>query len=98
TGKLDYDPAAAGGNGQIQFTIHSNRDTHEEFEGKSFTLDVPTGFKQQGAKFDRFGIMDLMKTGGAVNIYFDDLTYDGKTETFSKDPQWVGFGNRGAFT
>src|SRR6266542_742764 len=36
TWKLDYDPQANGGDGQIQFTIRSNSDKPEEFEGKTF--------------------------------------------------------------
>lgn len=95
--KLDYAPDGANGNGQVSFTISSNRATHEDFEGKPVTISLPSGFKQKGAQFNRFGIMDIMKTGGATNIYFDDLTYDGKNEDFSMDPGWVGAGNKGQF-
>jgi hypothetical protein len=62
--------------------------------GKPFVVDLPPGFKQEGATFDRFGLMNTVKEGDAVKIYFDDLKYDGKTEDFAKDPQWEGIGNR----
>jgi hypothetical protein len=95
TWKMDYDPQAAGGNGQVQFSIHSNSAKPGRFENQVFTLDLPAGFKRQGATFDRFGMMNIMKTGGAMSIYFDDLVYEGKTEDFSKDPNWIGSKNRG---
>jgi hypothetical protein len=60
-------------------------------------VDLPPGFKQEGAMFDHFGLMNLMKSGNALAIYFDDLAYDGKTEDFAKDPGWEGSGNRGTF-
>ena len=46
--KLDYDPAANDGKGQVRFTIHSESGPAGEFEGKEFTVDLPAGFKQQG--------------------------------------------------
>jgi hypothetical protein len=56
-------------------------------------VDLPPGFKQEGAVFDRFGLMNLMRPGHALTVYFDDLCYDGKTEDFSTDPGWEGKGN-----
>lgn len=97
TWTLDYDPQGAGGNGQVRFTIHSNLPTHEEWENKPVTIDLPPGYKQAGATFDRFGLINQGKTGGSVSVYFDDLTYEGKAEDFSKDPGWVSQGNRGEF-
>jgi hypothetical protein len=59
-----------------------------------FTVDLPAGFKDEGASFDRFGLLNLMKPGNPMTIYFGDLKHDGMTEDFTKDPGWVGFKNR----
>lgn len=93
TWKLDYDPQANEGNGQMQFTMRSNSAQPQEFEGKMFTVPVPKGYKEQGTKLDRFGLMNTMKPGNSLTLHFDDLQYDGKTEDFSKDPGWIGVGN-----
>ncbi|MCX7825879.1 MAG: hypothetical protein N2689_10015 [Verrucomicrobiae bacterium] len=110
---LDYDPRAAGGNGQFTFTLRS--DTHrtqdygplpERFEKEAqvrfpntatFTVDLPPGYRNEGAIFDRFGMMNMMKAGGAVTIFFDDVRFNGRSEDFSNDPGWVGTGNRATF-
>jgi hypothetical protein len=97
TWTLNYDPQANAGQGRFQFTITSNSARPEEFEGKTFSVDLPPGFKQEGAALDRFGMMNLMKSGNALTIYFDDLAYDGKSEDFLQDPGWEGSGNRGTF-
>lgn len=72
-------------------------DTHygrPDFEGRLFTFDLPPGFKQEGALFDHFGLLHPAKEGNAATIYFDDIAYDGKTESFAKDPSWEGLNNR----
>jgi hypothetical protein len=93
TWKLDYDPEANGGNGQMTFTIRSNDPKPQDFEGKTVTVPLPKGYKDQGTTFDRFGLMNTMKPGNSLTLYFDDLEYDGKKEDFSKDPGWVGVNN-----
>jgi hypothetical protein len=60
----------------------------------SFAVDLPEGYKKQNTTFDHFGLMNMMKPGGTATIFFDDLTYDGQTEDFSKDPKWDAAGNR----
>ena len=110
---LDYDPQAAGGNGRLNFTLHS--DTHktedygplpENFQQEAqarfpntttFTVDLPPGLRKEGAIFDRFGLCNMTKSGGAVTMYFGDLEYDGHAQAFSKDPGWIGVGNRANF-
>src|SRR5262249_40572340 len=59
-----------------------------------FAVDLPAGFKQEGATFDRFGLINMMKPGNAMTIYFGDLQHDGITDDFTKDPGWVGAHNR----
>lgn len=97
TWKFDYDPEANGGDGQIRFVIHSNTDNKQEFESKTFTVNLRKGYKQQGTTFDRFGLMNTMKPGNPLTIHFDDLEYDGTREDFSKDPDWIGFGNHATY-
>jgi hypothetical protein len=107
---LAYDPQAASGNGQFTFTMSSDTHTTQDYgslpEGsqkealarfpntKTFTVDLTPGFKKEGATFDRFGVLNMMKSGGAASLYVDDVTIDGRAEDFSKDPGWVGMGNR----
>jgi hypothetical protein len=94
---LNYDPDANDGNGQIQFSIRGNSPKPEEFEGKTFTIVLPEGYKAHGTTFDRFGMMNSERGGHAMTIYFDDLHYDGETEDFLKNPGWIGTGNDAKF-
>ncbi len=59
-----------------------------------FSVDLPPGFKQDGATFNRFGLLNMMKPGNPMLIYFGDLHHDGVTDDFTKDPGWVGSNNR----
>lgn len=63
----------------------------------TFTVNLPPGYRKEGASFDRFGIINMMKAGGTVKMYFDDLTFNGKTEDFTQDPAWAAAGNRVTF-
>lgn len=92
---LTYDPQGGPSHaGQMRCSVTSNCATHDDFEGQVFTVDLPAGFKDEGATFDRFGIISGTKpSGGYVEIYFDDLEYDGRTEDFANDPGWEGSGN-----
>lgn len=62
-----------------------------------FVVDVTPGLKKEGASFDRFGLQNMMKTGGSATIYFDDLTLNGEALAFDTDPEWLGSGNRATF-
>ena len=57
-------------------------------------MDLTPGLKQEGATFDRFGLHNMMKSGGATTIFFDDLQYNGSAQDFTQDPGWIGAGNR----
>jgi hypothetical protein len=110
---LDYDPQGAGGTGQFTFTIGSDTHTTQDYGAlpepfereaqarfprtTTFAVDLPPGLKQEGATFDRFGLHNMMKSGGTVTMYFDDLHFDGQTQDFSQDPGWIGAGNRSTF-
>jgi hypothetical protein len=109
----DYDPQAAAGNGRFTFTMRSDTHTTQDYgklpepsekEAQArfpnttrFTVDLTPGYKMEGATFDRFGVCNMMKSGGTATIFFDDLQFNGQTEDFSKDPGWVGTGNRVTF-
>jgi hypothetical protein len=60
----------------------------------TFSVDLPAGFKKEGATFDRFGLLNMMKPGNAMTIYFGNLRHDGVTEDLTKRPGWVGSNNR----
>jgi hypothetical protein len=97
TWTLAYDPEANEGNGQFQVTVQSNSAKPEEFEGKKFSVNLPANFKKDGAAFNRFGLMSMMKPGGAMTIHFGDLMYDGKKVDLARDPGWVGSNNRAQY-
>jgi hypothetical protein len=59
-----------------------------------FSVDLPPGFKKQGATFDRFGLLNLTKPGNAMTIYLGDVVHDGKADDFNRDPGWVGQNDR----
>jgi hypothetical protein len=90
---LNYDPEANAGGGRFTFKINSDRDKHEEWEGKEFVVKLPEGFKKEGATFDHFGLMNAMKPGGPMTIYFKELQHDGKAVNLAADPQWAGSSN-----
>ena len=94
---LDYDPQANKGDGQFQYSVNKVDSTFptDDFEGLLFTVNLQPGFKKQGAIFDRFGLTNARKTGGAVEIYFNDLEYSGQSTDLSKSSQsGEGSGNR----
>ena len=107
---LDYDPQGADGNGRFTFTIGSDTHTNQDYgplperseqEARArfpnttrFTVDLPPGYKKDRATFDRFGVHNMMKSGGAATMFFADVQIDGQTYDFSQDPGWIGVGNR----
>jgi hypothetical protein len=62
---LRYDPAGAGGRGQITVGLDS----------QTCTLDLSPGAKAIGASFDRFGICTPWIDGNSVTVFFDDIEY-----------------------
>ncbi|MDO8587014.1 MAG: hypothetical protein Q7T82_08230 [Armatimonadota bacterium] len=84
TFKLIYDPAANRGGGAISLIIDRRRPV---------TLKLDPGHKAEGAAFNRFGMFNVQVYGGPMTVYFDDLKYNGKMETFAKDPKWDAKGN-----
>lgn len=76
---------------------HKKEALHRFPNTTSFAVDVPPEVRKAGAVFDHFGLMNMMKAGGPMTIYFADLHYDGKTPDLAKKPGWEGSGNRGAY-
>lgn len=87
TWSLGYDPNAAGGQGEITFFL----------DDRKYVYSLPPGHKEDGAVFDRFGIMNAQTTGDKLTAWFDDLVLEGVKEDFSKDPGWEENGNRAKF-
>ena len=110
---LDYDLHGADGKGRFTFSISSDTHRTQDYgplpvrseqEAQArfpnttrFTVDLPPGYKAEGATLDRFGLLNMMKAGGTATMFFDDLRFDGQTQDFSQDPGWVGSGNRVTF-
>lgn len=82
---LSYDPEAHNGRGVVTATI----------DGVKAVCNLTDGHKEDGAVFNRFGLLNLMKsadTGGEV--WLDDISVNGEKEEFGQDPGWEGFNNR----
>lgn len=82
---LRYDPAGNKGGGSITVTLG----------GETAVCHLAPGHRADGATFNRFGLLPVLKsadTGGEV--WFADLTLDGRKEDLSRDPGWEGFNNR----
>lgn len=97
TWKLNYDPAANKGNGRFVFTIKGDGKLPANFEGKVWTVDIPPELRRDTTTFTHFGMMNLLVDGNQTTLYFDDLTFNGRTESFDKDPGWDSSGNRGTY-
>src|SRR5262245_9023041 len=78
---LRYDPAANKGNGAVTVTLG----------GETAVCHLDPGHKADGATFDRFGLLPVLKSadeGGEV--WLDDLTVLGTADDFARDPGWEG--------
>lgn len=110
---LVYDPAGAKGLGRFTFTLGSDTHTTQDYgplpadsgaeaqarfpQTRTFVIDLTPGFKDHGTTFDRFGLLNMMKSGGAATIHFDDLILDGRPIDLADDPGWVAVGNRTSY-
>ena len=85
TWSLTYDPAGNGGKGVITATI----------DDKTAVCELGDGHKADGATFNRFGVMNVMKAADdGSEFYLDDVTVNGKSESFESDPKWDHKDNR----
>jgi hypothetical protein len=82
---LAYDPQANEGRGAVTATIG---------EHTAICL-LDESHKEDGALFNRFGLMNVMKSADrGSEVWFDDIVNGGEAETFERDPQWDGKNNR----
>lgn len=86
---IAYDPAGNQGTGSITVTI----------DDETALCHLDAGHKQDGATFNRFGILPVMKQWDQPGeVWLDDMTINGAAENFSTDPQWDGFNNHKTYT
>lgn len=82
---LKYDPTGNGGQGVITAVLN----------GHTSICHLGEGHKLDGARFNRFGLLSIIKSVDSPGeLWFDDLNVLGERESFDRDPGWEGRGNR----
>jgi hypothetical protein len=82
---LRYDPKGNKGGGAVTVTLG----------GETAVCHLGQGHRADGATFDRFGLMPVLKSAaGSGEVWLDDVTVNGAKDDFAKDPGWEGIGNR----
>lgn len=82
---LEYDPQGDGGRGEITAT----------FGGETAVCHFGPGHRDDGATFNRFGLLPVMKhADDAGEVWLDDMVINGVKEDFAADPNWEGHDNR----
>ena len=83
---LTYDPEGNDGQGIVTATIGDDR----------AVCNLDASHKTDGATFDRFGILNVIKSADSGSeVWLDDVAVNcGSTETFDHDPHWDGRNNR----
>ena len=82
---LRYDPAGNRGGGSVTVTL----------AGETAVCHLDPGHKADGATFDRFGLLPVLKSAdGGGEVWLDDVTVNGTTDDFVRDPGWEGLNNR----
>jgi hypothetical protein len=82
---IQYDPKANKGAGSVTVTLG----------GETAICHLDDGRKADGAAFDRFGLLPVLKSAdGGGEVWLDDVTVNGDKDDFAKDPQWEGVNNR----
>src|SRR6185503_11607227 len=86
---LNYNPNGAGGLGTVSATLGSY----------STVMTLDSGHKADGAMFNRFGILNVMKSADDPGqIWLDNVTINGESHAFSSDPGWDQRNNRRTYT
>jgi hypothetical protein len=85
---LNYDPNGAGGQGTLTTTVGS----------QSAVLTLDPGHKSDGAVFNRFGILNVVKSADdAGRLWLDNLSINGQLHEFTSDPGWNGLNNHNTY-
>ena len=86
---LRYSPAANGANGSIT----------GQLDGEELIVNLEPGHKIDGAAFNRFGLLNVMKHyDGGGELWLDELVVNGESHRFDEDPHWEGLNNRRSYT
>jgi hypothetical protein len=90
TFSIDYNPNGPAGTGLFTATI----------DAQTAVCTVSADHRTDGATFNRFGFLDVMKSvDGAGRIWMDNISINhGPVQTFTSDPNWEGFNNRTTYS
>jgi hypothetical protein len=82
---LKYDPNGSNGLGQVTATV----------DGDTASFELSAGHKLDGAEFNHFGILNVMKQFDSPGrLWMDNVSINGEREEFGRDPHWEESGNR----
>jgi hypothetical protein len=82
---IKYDPNGNRGAGSVTVTVG----------GETAVCHLDRGHKADGATFDRFGLLPVLKSAdGGGEVWLDDVTVNGAADDFARDPGWEGVNNR----
>jgi hypothetical protein len=84
--KLKYDPKANDGQGEVTAMIGDD----------IAVCKLDKSHKADGATFDRFGILNVMKSADSGSeVWLDDVSINNRpADSFDNDPRWDGRNNR----
>jgi hypothetical protein len=82
---LAYDPNGNNGGGTITATV----------DGHKTVTHLDPGHKLDGATFNRFGLLNVMKhADDSAEFWIGDITINGEKQDLTRDPAWDAVGNR----
>ena len=85
---LEYDPKGNDGKGAVT----------ARFGGETAVCNLQPGHRDDGASFNRFGLLTVMKHAAHPGeVWLDDVAVNGEKEEFGKDPGWEGRNNRRSY-
>ena len=85
---VTYDPNGAGGQGTVTASLGSY----------NTVLALDAGHKADGAMFNRFGILNVMKSADDPGqLWLDNVTINGEAHPFNSDPGWDQRNNRNTY-
>ena len=88
TWSLTYDPNGNDGGGSVTATIG----------GETVVTHLEPGHKSDGATFNRFGFLNVMKSVDTPGLlWLDNLTINGVTENFDTNPNWDSLNNQNTY-